>query len=55
MAGLLGGGASYVGLEQYSIIPILVPAQLSISGSSANICKNSAKNSGTMSPVLQQG
>lgn len=51
VAGLLGGGVSYVGLEQYSNYS---SAQTSISSSSASISKTSAKNSGTMTSAYNK-
>ena len=54
VAGLLGGGVSYVGLEQYSNYADSSSAQTSISRSSASISKNSAKNSGTMTSAYNK-
>lgn len=54
VAGLLGGGVSYVGLEQYSNYADSSSAQTSISSSSASISKNSAKNSGTMTSAYNK-
>lgn len=54
VAGLLGGGVSYVGLEQYSDYADSSSAQTSISSSSASISKNSAKNSGTMTSAYNK-
>lgn len=54
MAGLLGGGVSYVGLEQYSNYAGSSSAQTSISSSSASISKTSAKNSGTMTSAYNK-
>ncbi|EEU20871.1 trypsin-like peptidase domain-containing protein [Lactobacillus mulieris] len=54
VAGLLGGGVSYVGLEQYSNYAGSSSAQTSISSSSASISKTSAKNSGTMTSAYNK-
>lgn len=54
VAGLLGGGVSYVGLEQYSNYADSSSAPTSISSSSASISKNSAKNSGTMTSAYNK-
>ena len=54
VAGLLGGGVSYVVLEQYSNYADSSSAQTSISSSSASISKNSAKNSGTMTSAYNK-
>ena len=54
VAGLLGGGVSYVGLEQYSNYADSSSAQTSISSSSASISKNSAKNSSTMTSAYNK-
>ncbi|WEV71604.1 trypsin-like peptidase domain-containing protein [Lactobacillus sp. ESL0785] len=52
VAGLIGGGASYVALDQINNANSNNgAAQTSISSSSAKTSKNSAKNSGTMTPA----
>ena len=49
VAGLIGGGISYYGLDQLNNTQVNNDqAQTSISSSSAKVSKNSAKNSGTM-------
>ena len=51
VAGLIGGGASYVALDQINNANMNNNAQTSISSSSAKTSKNSAKTSGTMTPA----
>ena len=51
VAGLIGGGASYVALDQVNNANMNNNAQTSISSSSAKTSKNSAKTSGTMTPA----
>ena len=51
VAGLIGGGASYVTLDQINNANMNNNAQTSISSSSAKTSKNSAKTSGTMTPA----
>ena len=51
VAGLIGGGASYVALDQINNTNMNNNAQTSISSSSAKTSKNSAKTSGTMTPA----
>ncbi len=49
VAGLIGGGISYYGLDQLNNTQVNNDqAQTSISSNSAKVSKNSAKNSGTM-------
>lgn len=48
VAGLIGGGASYVALDQINNANMNNNAQTSISSSSAKTSRNSAKTSGTM-------
>lgn len=49
VAGLIGGGVSYYGIDQLNQAQTTTnQAQTSISSSSAKVSKNSAKNSGTM-------
>ncbi len=51
VAGLIGGGASYVAIDQINNANMNNNAQTSISSSSAKTSKNSAKTSGTMTPA----
>lgn len=51
VAGLIGGGASYVALDQINNANMNNNAQTSISSSSAKTSRNSAKTSGTMTPA----
>lgn len=51
VAGLIGGGASYVALDQINNANYNNNAQTSISSSSAKTSKNSARNSGAMTPA----
>ena len=51
VAGLIGGGASYVALDQINNANMNNNAQTSISSSSAKTSKSSAKTSGTMTPA----
>ena len=51
VAGLIGGGASYMALDQINNANMNNNAQTSISSSSAKTSKNSAKTSGTMTPA----
>ena len=51
VAGLIGGGASYVALDQINNANMNNNAQTSISSSSAKTSKNSAKTSGIMTPA----
>ena len=51
VAGLIGGGASYVALDQINNANMNNNAQTSISSSSAKTSRSSAKTSGTMTPA----
>ncbi len=51
VAGLIGGGASYVALDQINNANMNNNAQTSISSSSVKTSRNSAKTSGTMTPA----
>lgn len=51
VAGLIGGGASYVALDQINNANLDNNAQTTISSNSAKTSKNSAKTSGVMTPA----
>lgn len=51
VAGLIGGGASYVALDQINNANLNNNAQTTISSNSAKTSKNSAKTSGVMTPA----
>ena len=51
VAGLIGGGASYVALDQINNANMNNNAETSISSNSAKTSRNSAKTSGTMTPA----
>ena len=54
VAGLIGGGISYYGIDQINNAQVNNSAQTSISSSSAKISKNSAANSGGMTKAYNQ-